>query len=74
MEKTLLTTAEEFEQFKVDTPKGYTSPWHIGNVLKSGLSKPTHYPCLLAWSIENDADDGLFLVSEFIYLEDFNVQ
>lgn len=74
MEKTLLTTAEEFEQFKVDAPKGYDRPWHIGNVLKSGLGNPTHYPCLLAWSIENDSDDGLFLVSEFIYLEDFNVQ
>jgi hypothetical protein len=70
MDKVRFNHVGEFAQWMEEYPNGHCSPSHIRDVMKS-VDKPVSYPVILVFSIENDSDDGLFVVSECVYPDEF---
>lgn len=70
MEKILLKSKEQFDSF-VNDNTGY-QPYY-GNV-RSWLSEPTSYPCVLSWDIEYNGNGPDRLIGDFVYPDDFDEQ
>lgn len=71
MEKIRFEPLEQFTAWKAEYPKGWV--FNHQRVIAEGLSGlvPTSFPCIFVFSIENDSDEGFFIVSDFVYPSDF---
>lgn len=67
MNKILLTTKEEFEEFE----RNNTGRLPFYGNTSSCLDNPEKYPCVLVWDIEDNLDGPSHLRGEFVYLDDF---
>jgi len=68
MEKQLLKSKEEFENF-VNDQTGYVL--YHGNV-DSWIDEPEKYPCIAVYDIEYDSNSCDHLVGDFVYPDDFD--
>lgn len=69
MNKTMILAWGDLEAFRRQESSRYDRPVSIYKLLEM-VSEPKSYPALLVWSIENCADEGLFLVDEYVYPEE----
>lgn len=73
MTKTRINSVEGFAEFRQEQPKRWTlmDRTTICSLMDS-IHPPQSYPAILVWSIEDDPDDGLFIVYEWVYPEEFS--
>jgi len=70
--KTSVLTPEDFEKFKLDCTIG------IGNTtgwIAKGIEslRPSHYPAVISWCIENLSSGLHSIDGDIIYLSDFDI-
>jgi len=69
-EKILLKSQDDLLNFM----NTYWQKYLYGGLIReliTGVGRPDSYPAILVVSIESCADNGMFLVSEYVYPSDF---
>jgi len=69
MKKTLLKNEEDFYSFKSRN----TGNIQGHGIVKSWISEPEKYPCVVVWEIEHYDNGPDMLDGEFVYLNDFEL-